>query len=111
MRLDKTEGDWIGGYVMRQVGRICYGIAAALGLLSLGVEWQDRQKRGRARSLFPQPLSHTGMLVALWAGMVALMGKVMEDAGQHQPITVGTTDPRVRTAFGAYRAYLPKPLD
>ena len=96
---------------MRQVGRICYGIAAALGLLSLGVEWQNRQKRGQARSLFPQPPSHTGMLVALWAGMVALMGKVMEDAGQRQPITEGMTGPQVRsTGFGPYRTYLPKLL-
>jgi len=96
---------------MRQVGRICYGIAAALGLLSLGVEWQDRQKRRRARNLFPQPPLHTGMLVALWAGMVALMGKVMEDAGQRQPTTVGMTGSQVRSAgFDPYRTYLPKLL-
>ena len=96
---------------MRQVGRICYGIAAALGLLSLGMEWQNRQKRGQARSLFPQPPSHTGMLVALWAGMVALMGKVMEDAGQRQPITEGMTGSQVHsTGFGPYRTYLPKLL-
>jgi hypothetical protein len=95
---------------MRQVGRIFYGIAATLGLLSLGVEWQERRKQGKARSLFPQPVSHTGMLVALWAGMVALMGKVMEDAGQRQPITAGTSGPQGSTGFGPYRTYLPKPL-
>jgi hypothetical protein len=96
---------------MRQVGRICYGIAAALGLLSLGMEWQNRQKRAQARSLFPQPPSHTGMLVALWAAMVALMGKVMEDAGQRQLITAEITGSQVRsTGFGPYRTYLPKLL-
>jgi len=94
---------------MRQVGRICYGIAATLGLLSLGMEWQARQK-GRARSLFPQPVPHTGMLVALWAGMVALMGKVLEDTGQRQPITGGTTNPQGSSRFGPYTTYLPKSL-
>jgi hypothetical protein len=94
---------------MRQVGRICYGIAAALGLLSLGVEWQDRQKRGQARRLFPHPPSHTGMLLALWAGMVALMGKVMEDAGQRQPMSVGMTGAQGRSmGIGPYTAYVPK---
>ena len=95
---------------MRQVGRICYGIAVALGLLSVGVEWQERRKQGKARSLFPQPLSHTGMLVALWAGIVGLMGKVVEDAGQRQPITAGTTGPQGSTRFGPYRTYLPNAL-
>ena len=95
---------------MRQVGRICYGIAAILGLLSLGVEWQERRKQGQARSLFPQPVSHTGMLVALWASMVALMGKAMEDAGQRQPINAGTTGPQGSTRFGPYTTYLPKSL-
>jgi hypothetical protein len=95
---------------MRRVGRIGYGIAAALALLSLGVEWQSRQKQRQARSLFPQPPSHTGMLVALWAALVALMGKVMEDADQRLPITAGTTRPQVHSGIGRYRSYLPKPL-
>ena len=48
---------------------------------------------------------------ALWAGMVALMGKVIEDAGQRQPITEGMTGSQVHsTGFGPYRAYLPKLL-
>jgi len=85
---------------MRLVGRICYGIAAALGALSLGVEWRTRQQR--TRGLFPKPQSHTGLLVALWAGMVALMGKVLEDAGQRQPITAGMRGTRLG-------AYTPKP--
>jgi hypothetical protein len=98
---------------MRLVGRICYGIAAALGLLSLGVEWQERQrlqKQGQARRLFPQPPSHTSTLVALWAGMVALMGKVLEDTGERQPMTVEAPGSRGRTSFGAYGTYIPKPL-
>jgi hypothetical protein len=84
---------------MRLVGRICYGIAATLGLLSLGVEWRNRQQR--SRGFFPKPQSHTGLLVAMWAGIVALMGKVMEDAGQRMPAMVGTTG-ITGTRFGAY---------
>jgi len=75
---------------MRFIGRICYGIAAALGVLSLGVEWQTRQKQ--VRGLFVQHPSHTGLLVALWAGLVALMGKVIEDTGRPQPLVAGTTE-------------------
>src|SRR5262245_22478663 len=87
---------------MRLLGRICYGMAAALGLLSLGVEWQTRQKQ--SRGLFPQHPSHTGLLVALWAGLVALMGKVIEDTGHAQPITAGTsrTTGPAGTSFGSY---------
>jgi len=88
---------------MRLVGRICYGLAATLGALSLGVEWRTR--RQRARGLFPKPQSHTGLLVALWASIVALMGKVLEDAGQRQPMTAG-----MRGMSGIrLGAYTPKP--
>jgi len=97
---------------MRLVGRVLYGMAAAMGLLSLGAEWQARQRQGQARRLFapPHPPSHTGMFVALWAGIVALLGKVLEDAGERQRISAKATGSRRSTGFGSYRPYLPQPL-
>jgi hypothetical protein len=94
---------------MRVIGRIFYGIAAALGLLSLGVEWRTPQQQ--ARRVFPRPQLHTGLLVAMWAGMLALVGKVMEDAGQRALTTAGTRTMRIAgTRFGAYQRKRAKTL-
>lgn len=94
---------------MRLVGRICYGVAATMGLLSLGMEWQRRQKVRQTRGLFPQPPSNTGMLVAIWAAMVALMGKVLEDTSERQPLAAGGLDRRLRASLGSPSAYPPTP--
>lgn len=94
---------------MRLAGRICYGIAAALGLISLGMEWQSRQKVAQTRGLFPQPQSHTGLLVAIWAGMAAITGKVIEDTSERQPRMAGAPGRQARASLASYSAYLPKP--
>jgi hypothetical protein len=44
--------------------------------------WSGRTPPARRAGCFLDP-NCTGLLVAMWAGMLALVGKVMEDAGQH----------------------------
>jgi hypothetical protein len=72
---------------VRIVGRIFYGIAATLGLISIGTEIRDRQNQARNKGPFARHPSHTGLFMALWAGMLALVGKVFEDYDREQPAT------------------------
>lgn len=77
---------------MRIVGRIFYGIAAALGLLSIGTEVRDRQLQAKQRGPFARHPAHTGLFVGLWASVFALVGKVFEDyAREHPATTTGAT--------------------
>ena len=93
---------------MRLAGRICYGIAAALGLISLGMEWQNRRQVAQSRGLFPQPQSHAGMLVAIWAGMAAITGKVIEDTVERQPFVAGAPERQARASLGSFGAFMPR---
>jgi hypothetical protein len=78
---------------VRIVGRIFYGLAAALGLISLGTELRDRQIQAQSRGLFAKHPPHTGLFVGLWACVFALVGKVFEDYEREQPTvtTAGTS--------------------
>lgn len=80
---------------MRIVGRIFYGIAATLGLISIGTEIRDRQNQTRNKGPFAKHPSHTGLFIALWASVLALVGKVFEDYEREQPTT--TARPTSRT--------------
>jgi hypothetical protein len=73
---------------VRIVGRIFYGIAATLGVVSVGTEIRDRQIQARSRGLFAKHPSHTGLFVGLWACVFALVGKVFEDYEREQPTTM-----------------------
>jgi hypothetical protein len=72
---------------VRIVGRIFYGIAATLGVISIGTEIRDRQNQSRNKGLFAKHPSHTGLFVGLWAMVLALVGKVFEDYEREQPAT------------------------
>jgi hypothetical protein len=97
---------------MRLTGRIFYGVAAALGLISLGMEWQNRQRVRQTRGMFSQfqaPQHNTGMLLALWAAIVGITGKVIEDTSEREPMTAGIPGRQFGASLGSYREYLPKP--
>jgi len=75
---------------VRLFARICFSIAAALGLLSLGVEWRTRQARAKRLRFMPTRPSYLSLVVGLWAGVLAIVGKAAEevilDVGQgHLP--------------------------
>lgn len=84
---------------MRIVGRIFYGIAATLGLISIGTEIRDRQNVAKNKGMFTKAPTHTGLFMGLWALGLAVVGKVFEDYEREQP----TTTTRATT-----RAFMPR---
>jgi hypothetical protein len=76
--------------MLKIIGRICYGVAAALGIASIGVEIQAEQQR-RTRGLFARPPTQMGMFLSVRALGLALIGKILEDLGRERaavtPIT------------------------
>jgi hypothetical protein len=62
---------------VRILSRVFFSIAAALGLISLGVEWRTRQIQ--SRRMFPQSPSPVGIMTGLGACAMAILGKVMEE--------------------------------
>ncbi|HEX6123132.1 MAG TPA: hypothetical protein VFY89_08225 [Ktedonobacterales bacterium] len=84
---------------MRIVGRIFYGIAATLGLISIGTEIRDRQNQARNKGMFAKHPTHTGLFMGLWALALAVVGKVFEDYERQQPTT---------TARPTSRGFMPR---
>jgi hypothetical protein len=92
---------------VRLFARICYSIAAALGLLSLGVEWRTRQARAKRLSFLPTHPSYISLVVGLWAGVLTIVGKAAEEVGhevgERRPLTITAKSESAAARFNAYR--------
>jgi len=66
--------------MLRTFGRICYGLAATSGILGLSMQLNQRASRRNLRG----GLAQTGVIITLWAPLLAIAGKILEDLDQEQ---------------------------
>jgi hypothetical protein len=88
--------------VQKIIGRVFYGMAAALGVISLGVEIQAERQR-RSRNVFARPPTQLGIFLGMRSLGLALIGKIIEDAGR-EPSAIAPT-----TAFGIGKSQMAQP--
>jgi len=84
--------------MLQTIGRVCYGVAAAIGIASVGLEIRAEQQR-QSRGIFSKPPTQLGQFLGLRAVGIALIGKILEDVGRNQT-SVSTPSSFATSSFG-----------
>jgi hypothetical protein len=73
--------------MLRILGRVCYGLAGASVLLSLGSQFRMIEPQAKARAFMKRPPTtprseRQSIFFGLWAPTLAIAGKILEDAAR-----------------------------
>lgn len=77
--------------MLRILGRVCYGLAGASVLLSLGSQFRMMEPQAKGRLMMKRPPTtarseRQSIFFGLWAPTLAIAGKILEDAAREQEL-------------------------